>query len=152
MRDIELKKLSKWILAIPIDDYFEVARARPPGLGKNPLFRDLQLDMREQVPVPGNDWVHDIDVLIGPHQHDHQGQRWHKHDEWTAIFYVTVGNPPVPIRIRDEVEEWSIEPQPGDCLILPPDTEHRVANSRSPDARLSFAMLVQAPGRKSKYA
>ena len=152
MRDITVKKMKKWLRSIPIGDYFEAAATRPPGLGKNPLFRDLQLDMRELVPVPGRDWVHDTEVLIHPHQSNHQGQRWHAHSEWTAIFYVAVGDPPVPIRMRDEVSEWEITPWPGDCLVLPPSVEHRVADSHSDEPRLSFAMLVQVPGQESKYA
>ena len=152
MRDIRIEKLTKWIYSIPIGDYFETARTRPHGLGKNPLFRDLQIDMRAQVPIPGADWVHDIEVLIEPHQSNHQGQQWHAHDEWTAIFYVAVGDPPVPIRIRDDFSEMEITPFPGDCVVLPPGTEHRVADSHSDKPRLSFAMLVQVLGQESKFA
>lgn len=152
MRDIMLEKLTRWIHSIPIESYFDVARARPHGLAKNPTFLGLQLDMRKLIPVPGSSWVHDIEVLIEPHQRNHQGQRWHSHPEWTAIFYAAVGDPPVPIRIRDEVSELEVTPQPGDCLVLPPDVEHRVADSHSEEPRLSFAMLVQVPGRETRFA
>lgn len=152
MEGLTITKLKKWILSIPIDDYFEVARARPPGLGKAPEFLGLQRDMRELVPVPGNTWVHDIDVLIEPHQTNHQGQQWHAHQEWTAIFYVDPGDPPVPIRIRNRAEVDEITPEPGDCLVMPPGVEHKVADSHSDTPRLSFAMLVLAPGGESKYA
>ena len=152
MTEVILEKLTKWIKQIPIDEYFAVARARPPGLGKNEKFKELQQDMRRLIPLEGADWVHDIDVLIEPHQDNHQGQRWHEHDEWTAIFYVDPGDPVVPIRIRDAVTETEIRPEPGDCVVLPPNTEHKVASSRSDRPRLSFAMLVRVPGRPCRFA
>lgn len=149
--EIILEKMPEWIHALTPEAFFEVARARPPGLGKDPKFLDLQRAMRAMVPVPGDTWVHDIDVLIEPHQGNHQGQRWHDHPEWTCIYYVDPGDPAVPIRIRTEVEIIEITPEAGDCLVMPPDLEHRVANSDSTIPRLSFAMLVPVPGRRSKY-
>lgn len=150
MPDVLLEKLSKWIHAIPIEDYFECARARPPGLGKDPRFLQLQLDMRALVPIPGSDWVHDIDVLIEPGETNHQGQRRHSHTEWTSIFYVEPAD--VPTYLVKGVEVWRIEPEPGDVLIIPPDIEHWVGKHDSDKTRLSFAMLVKEPGRESKYS
>ena len=152
MPEIILEKLTRWIHEIPLEVFFEAARSRPPGLGKNPIFLGLQKDMRALVPVDGSTWVHDIDVLIEPHQTTHQGQQWHAHPEWTAIFYVSPGEPVVPLRIRSRDEVTEIIPEPGDCVIMPPDLEHKVADSHSDVIRLSFAMLVQVPGRESRYA
>lgn len=152
MDNIRLEKLARWIEEIPGEAFLEAATTRPPGLAKDFRFSELQSEIRALIPVPGDEWVHDIDVLIQPGQSNHQGQRWHSHSEWTAIYYVAVGDPVVPLRVRDQRAELEISPVPGDCVILPPNTEHRVANSRSDTYRLSFAMLVPPPGEVSKYA
>lgn len=146
----QIHDLSHWLDEISAETFFEAAETRPHGLGKNPIFSELQSEIRALVPVPGTDWCHDIEVHIRPHQRDHQGQRWHSHVEWTAIFYVAVGSPVVPILVRDETCDVLIEPSPGDCVVLSPGTEHRVDDSNSDIERLSFAMLVDIGG--SKYS
>ena len=151
MTDIKIADLSEWIQEFGPSAFFDAAETRPPGLGKDDRFRGLQKAMRDLVPVPGDTWVHDIDVLVKPHQADHQGQRWHSHPEWTAIYYVAIGSPPVPLEAMINDREVTVTPEPGDCIIIPPNVEHRVAASRSREYRLSFAMLVKDPGGKSKY-
>lgn len=146
---LQVEKLTKWIHSIPIEDYFEVARARPPGLGKDPRFLQLQREMRALVPVEGLTWVHDIDVLIEPGQTQHQGQRRHSHVEWTSIFYVD----PAGIFTHLELPEGEVamDLEPGDVLVIPPGVEHWVAPHHGDRPRLSFAMLVKEPGVPSKY-
>lgn len=144
-----IEDLSLFLNEIPAVEFFECARTRPPGLGKDPKFLELQKAMRALVPVPGDKWVHDIEVLIDPGSRWHQGQRVHSHPEWTAIFYVDPAG--VSTWIRSEGVDVAVTPDPGDCLIIPPDMEHWVAPHFGDRPRLSFAMLVQIPGRGSKY-
>ena len=144
-----LEKRPKWIAAIPAEAYFEAARTPPHGLGKDPQFLELQLEMRSLVPVPGDTWVHDIEVLIEPGDDRHQGQRRHAHPEWTAIFYVQTAG--VPTFVVEDHQTWKIEPEPGDILIIPPNVDHWVDKHGGNEPRLSFAMLVQVPGQGSKY-
>lgn len=143
--------LSKWIHEIPVEAFFECAKTRPHGLGKDDRFEGLQADMRSAIPVPGREWVHDIEVLIDPAQTNHQGQAWHAHSEWTAVFYVAPGTPAVPIEVNLDGKVDSIYPYPGDCVIMAPGVQHRVAPSKSTTPRLSFAMLVQVPGVSTRF-
>ena len=145
-----IHQLPQWIENVPIEDYMDCARRRPPGLFKDWRFHPLLEDMRALVPVPGDEWVKDIDVLVAPGQGDHQGQVQHAHDEWTAIFYVQPAG--VPIVLKDENEVVRITPDPGDVIVLAPFVEHGVAPNNSDQFRLSFAMLVEDPDIPSKFA
>lgn len=111
---------------------------RSKGLAESYEYQPLLKEIRELIPVDGDDWTHHIEVLIEPGQKTHQAQQSHAHREWTAVFYVKTGNPTVPII----VEGKEVYPVPGDVVIMEPNTEHEVAPSHSTTERLSLAMLV----------
>lgn len=136
-------KLPHWV--VDVDRYNGFDRAK--GLSNKPEFYPLLKEIRSLIPVDGDDWVHHIEVEVKPGQKNHMAQRHHKHSEWTAVFYVKVGDPPVPIIVEGE----EITPAPGDVIIMPPHTDHCVAPSHSKTDRLSFAMLVKDPEGESKY-
>lgn len=112
---------------------------------KNPDLRPLLHEIRAEVPISGDDWVKDIEVLVEPGQRNHQGQVSHAHDEWTAVFYVDPAG--VPIYIND----LAYYPNPGDVVVMPPLVVHRVAENNTDKPRLSFAMLVEDPDIPSKF-
>lgn len=152
MDGFTIHRLPQWIENVPLHEFLDCARRRPPGLRKDWKFLPLLDEMRSHVPINGNDYVKDIDVLIEPGQKNHQGQVPHAHAEWTAIFYVDPGDPPVPILIEGKNSVFRVEPEPGDLIILEPGVEHWVAPSMSDRPRLSFAMLVEDPETPSKFA
>ena len=146
--DYAICKLPHWVRDYSFDEYLEVARARPPGLGKDPKFQPLLHEIRALFPVDGDTWVKDIDVTIEPGQSNHQGQVRHAHDEWTAVFYV---QPACPIGIKVDGQDVLVQPYPGDVVIMAPGVEHWVEPNKSQDIRLSFAMLVEDPDTPSKF-
>lgn len=148
MDDVTIIK-TDWADRIPIELFLEVASTTPHGLGKDPRFADLQQDMRAAVPVPGDDWVHDIEVLIEPDSGVHQAYRRHSHTEWTSLFYADPAG--TPTHVVANGREARIQPDPGDIVVIPPNLDHWVANHRGDRPRLSFAMLVQVPGVPSRF-
>ena len=128
--------LSDW-MEIPRARYMDCAKRAPWGLGKWDEFKPLLKSMRECVPVPGDDWVKDIHVLV----EQGTGIAEHKHDEWTAIFYVDPGDPPCAILIEGE----RVIPEAGQLFVLLPGVMHAVEISHSERTRISFAMLVEQP-------
>ena len=86
--------------------------------------------------------MHEIDVTIEPGQSDHQGQRRHAHDEWTAVFYV---QPSSQVGLETEGRDLLLQPDPGDVILMPPGVVHWVEPNKSQEVRLSFAMLVEDP-------
>ena len=60
----------------------------------------------------------------------------HRHSQWTLVYYLEPGDPPVAIVVLGE----RILPQAGHCLILPPMTDHAVEKSESEIQRVSFAL------------
>ena len=96
--------------------------------------------MREMVSKPGED-IHSVVPLVW-----HRGEKVqvHVHPEHTVIFYVALGDPPVPIILgRDENDKGELyTPEPGETLVLPPDTLHGVPRSMSATPRLAIAMRV----------
>ncbi len=109
------------------------ARTKPWGLGKDEELRKVRNAMHLLVPVDAP-ITKDIQVVV---KHGY-GVAKHQHKEWTALLYVDLGSPSVPL----VVEGKEIHPAPGDVVILPPFTDHAVQKSRSPTDRLSFAILV----------
>jgi len=116
-----------------------------------PEMIPLAREMRGLIPVDGDDWVKLITVAIEPGQTNHQGQNPHSHEEWTAVYYHDLGDPAVPIYVEAERSVDEIVPAPGDVIVIPPGVRHWVAPSRSARRRVSVAMLVEAPGTRSKF-
>ena len=137
---VETHDLSHWTDKFSFDEFLACAETRPLGLKSEPEFHPLLKEIRALVPVPGDEYSKDIDVLIKPHQNNHQGQALHKHWQHTAIFYV---NPSSAIAVIENGVERRIWPHRGEVVILPPDTEHYACPNDSDDIRLSFAMLVE---------
>ncbi len=121
------------------DALVSAAIKAPHSLGGDPQFGMLQSAMRSMVPVPGgDDWTKDVAVVIQPHG---PPVVTHRHPEWTVIYYVDPGTPPVAV-IVDGVR---IEPKRGMMLAMAPNTPHHVERSKSTTRRISFAMLVPDP-------
>ena len=136
-KSYSIHKLDYWEY-VTRDEFLACAQKAPWGLGKWEIFKPLLNDIRACIPVDGtDDWTKDIHVIV------EEGKRIpeHKHAEWTAIFYVDVGDPPCAILIEDE----RVIPKPGDVVVLRPDTRHEVEISKSERERISFAMLVEVP-------
>lgn len=92
-------------------------------------------DMRDMIERPGHD-IHSVVPLVW---HKGEGVSIHWHPEYTLIFYVQLGDPPVPIVLENGV----YTPQPGETLILSPNTAHQVPPSLSDAPRIAIAMRVQ---------
>lgn len=128
-------ELPKWT-EIPRAVYLDCAKTPPWGLGKEPRFEPLLDEIRACIPVEGSrDWTKDIHVLV---QKDDSISE-HAHSEWTAIYYVDPGNPVCAIVIEGE----RVEPEPGQVIVLSPNTVHEVEKSKYESERISFAMLVE---------
>lgn len=138
--DTQIHSLKEWTDEYGLEEFLETANARPLGLKSNPDFHPLLREIRALVPVDGDDWVKDIDVTIEPGRSNHQGQHLHHHNEWTAVFYVS---PSSPIEVIEGGDQYLIQPEPGDVVVMPPGIEHRATANKSDEVRLSFAMLVE---------
>lgn len=120
------------------DAYLACANTRPLGLAK--WFPELSQEIRNCIPDDGE--IHsDIPVVV-PQGSKHNAQVPHKHFEWTAIYYVDLGDPPCPILI----DGIPVLPEPGDVVVLEPNTLHEVETSKSERERISFAMRVYPGG------
>ena len=131
---VETHMMARHLAAVRSWDWDAIMRNPAAGL---PVVSSSMFlaQMRELVPKPGHD-VHSVVPL-----------RWlrgdevaeHTHPEWTVIFYAQLGDPPVPVIIDGEV----YTPEPGECLVLPPNTPHAVPRSHSDTPRISIAMRVK---------
>ena len=63
----------------------------------------------------------------------------HAHPEWTLIYYIRAGDPPVALLIDGE----RFKPIPNTAIILPPNTPHAVEISKSTAPRLSVALRME---------
>lgn len=111
-------------------EYVKCVEQPPRGLSK--LQPDTVAVMRDLIPVEG------------PYYESHKLLRSgddvaaHTHPEWVALWYADPGSPPHPIIIESE----SVQPAPGECIVLAPGVEHFVERYYSKHARILFAVLV----------
>ncbi len=90
--------------------------------------------MRGCIDKPGHD-IHSVVPVVWQRG---QGVHEHTHPEHTVIFYVDLGDPPVPILLRD----GPYTPERGETLILGPGEPHGVPTSHSKRPRICVALRV----------
>ena len=137
---VEIHDLSHWTSRYSFEEFLACAETRPLGLKSHPEFHPLLKEIRALVPVPGDEYSKDIDVLIQPHAKPTSANELHRHPEYTALFY------PAPVTgitvVIDGVQQ-DIYPNVGDVIVLEPMVEHCAMRNNTDEIRLSFAMLVE---------
>ena len=94
--------------------------------------------MRELVPVPGDEFVGPIHVVI----QKGASRTRHPHPEWTALYYEEPGDPPAALLVHIDGEVERIVPERGMVVVLEPNVIHSVEQSQSETPRVSWAILV----------
>lgn len=106
----------------------EVERGNKRIYGNDPFLRQ----MRRCVPKAGDDWVKCVSVVVGPNG----TIGTHAHCEWTVLYYIDPAETPI------ELPDGEVLPNPGDVLVLRPNTPHAVGRNPTKRNRKSIAMLV----------
>lgn len=130
----EIHDFSEYLLA-PAKDYYDwLVQAKE--IGSHPELGVVVPAMRKLIPLPEDTYPEYRESRKILHKGKHVAA--HSHIEWVALFYVDLGEPPLPVFI-DSVE---VMPKAGDCVVIPPNVPHHTELSESPRPRILTALLV----------
>ena len=131
--DQEVRKfyLPKWANRFPTQRWIDAMPRAADGIQDKEL-RPVLDDLYELFPHPGQ--ASHIERLVTVMRG--RELRAHKHPQHTLVFYIDVGDPPVPIIVSGE----EIKISPGMAVLMPPHTLHAVPKSHSDRPRVSIAL------------